>query len=89
MGVLEKGAYLWKGFVQGGSMTGKFRCIRVNPSAGSEGPQEATEEADGVTPTRHPGSSPECDCGGDLGHRKRGSGSGLWVCSSWGQGERE
>ena len=70
-------------------MTGKFRCIKVNPSAWSEGPQEATEEADGVTPMRYPGSSPECNCGGDLGHRKRGSGSGLWVCSSWGQGERE
>ena len=34
MGVLEKGAYLWKGFVQGGSMTGKFRCIRVKPQLG-------------------------------------------------------
>ena len=87
--MLERGRGLCKGFVHGGSVTGKFRCIRVNPSAGSEGPQEAGEGADVVAPAQRPGSSSDCDCGGDLGHRKRGSGSGLWVCSSWGQGERE
>ena len=64
-------------------MTGKFRCIRGNPSAGSWGPQEAGERADGVAPTQCPGSSSQCDCGGDLGHRNRDLGSELWVCSSF------
>ena len=62
-------------------MTGTFRCIRVNPTAWREGPQEAGEGADVVAPAQRPVSSSDCDCGGDLGHRKRGSGSELWVCS--------
>ena len=82
--MLERGGGLCKGFVQGGSVTDKFRCIRVNPSAGSWGPQEAREGADVVAPAQCPGSSSDCDCGGDLGHRKRGSGSELWVWSSCG-----